>query len=221
MTEYSQPLFGSDGEPCTSCGAPLASDQRYCLACGARRGAARLPFRDILQQQAATSTELLPTGYAVVPPADGGTVNDRLRRNAPLMGLVGILLLALLIGVLLGHWAGEDQPAAVANPRPQVIQVGAPAAAAAPATTAPAATTPTATTPTTETTTSSESGDSEGASSGAAKPATKDVKDLEKATGKDAVKAAEKLPKSFSTGGKAPPKDDKPAAGGGDFEDIG
>ncbi|HEX6391332.1 MAG TPA: hypothetical protein VFZ89_17850 [Solirubrobacteraceae bacterium] len=220
MPEYRQPLFGSDGEPCSSCGAPLASDQRYCLSCGARRGAARLPFRDILQQQARTTTELMPigSGYAAVPPAQGDTVNDRLRRNAPLMALVGILLLAMLIGVLLGHWAGEDQPTAAANPRPQVIQVGAaaaPAAATTPVATAPAETTPTETTPTTEKKTSSSD------SGAAAAPATKEVKDLEKATGKDAVKAAEKLPKTFSTGGKAPPKDKKPAAGGADFEEIG
>jgi phosphatidylinositol-3-phosphatase len=46
------------GEPCPSCSAPLAADQRYCVACGARRGplppfvAALLPTRaplDVLE----------------------------------------------------------------------------------------------------------------------------------------------------------------------------
>jgi hypothetical protein len=221
MTEYRQPLFGSDGEPCPSCGSPLAADQRYCLSCGARRGAARLPFRDILEQHAATSTELMQVGapvggYGVVPP--GGGVNDRLRRNAPLMALVGILLIAMLIGVLLGHWAGDDPPVAAASPRPQVIQVGAPAAAAPAA--APAATTPTQTTATTATTedkTSSSSASDRG-SSGAA---SKGVKDLDKLSGKEYQKKIDKLGKTIKTGGKAPPKDNKAPAGGGNFEDIG
>jgi hypothetical protein len=227
MTEYRQPIFGSDGEPCASCGAPLASDQRYCLSCGARRGAARLPFRDILQKQAATTTELMPVGtpvggYGVIPP-DGGTVNDRLRRNAPLMALIGILLLAMLIGVLLGHWAGDNPPAAAASqPRPQIIQVGG-GAAAAPAAAAPAATTPTEATATTDTTASSSSSSDSGSASSpaAAKSTNKSVKNLDKLSGKAYQKQIDKLGKKISTGGKPPPKDNKPAAGGGSFEDIG
>jgi hypothetical protein len=160
-------------------------------------------------------------GYGVIP-VGGGTVNDRLRRNAPLMGLVGILLLALLIGVLLGHWAGDNPPAAAAaSPRPQVIQVGG--AAAAPAAAAPAATTPAETTATTTETTEKSSSKSD--SSSAKEPApvapTSGVKDLDKLSGKEYQKKIDKLGKTISTGGKAPPKDNKPAAGGGDFEDIG
>ena len=36
------PRLGPQGRPCSSCGAPLAADQRYCLSCGARDGAPRL-----------------------------------------------------------------------------------------------------------------------------------------------------------------------------------
>ena len=46
-------------------------------------------------------------------------------------------------------------------------------------------------------------------------------KNLDKLTGKAAQKAADKLGKTIATGGKAPKKDSKPAAGGGDFADIG
>ena len=60
------PTLGAQGEPCTSCGAPLAGDQRYCLECGARRTQARVPFRDILATGGAP-----PAGPAVVAAGRG------------------------------------------------------------------------------------------------------------------------------------------------------
>ena len=36
--------LGPDGEACATCGASLAADQRYCLNCGERRAATRVPF---------------------------------------------------------------------------------------------------------------------------------------------------------------------------------
>ncbi len=231
MTEYRQPIFGADGEPCPTCGAPLSGDQRYCLACGARRGEARLPFQDILREQATTTTELVPLG-TVIPAAGGGygfappppgDLNERLRRNSPLMGLVGILLLALLIGVLLGHWAGDDQPVAQAQPRTQVLQLSgaaAPAAAVAPTTTTAAAT-PTPTPDATATTATTDTTASTTPDNVTAPPKDAAASALENCSGAECAKAADKAPKNISTGGKAPPKDNKPAAGGGDFEDIG
>lgn len=227
--------------PCAECGAPLADDQRYCLSCGARRSDARLPFVDVL---AGASTELVPLGAAGVVPlaapggggyggyggagvvAYDGSFEARLRRGLPLLTLLVVLLLAVIAGLLLGHWSGDDGSARAAAPvAPQVITVnaGAPVAAAP---------TAVATTPTTETTaptgTSSDSkkNDASGASgdgsSGAKpKPAPAAVKELKNLSGKDYQKKVDALPKTFSTGGKAPPKDNKPAAGGGDFEEIG
>jgi hypothetical protein len=232
MTEYRQPLFGRDGEPCGSCGAALASDQRYCLACGARRGEARLPFRDILSGQSPGSTELLQLGapvgpgYSIAAPPPAGTINDRLRRNGPLMALVGILLLALLIGVLLGHWAGDNgAPVAAAAPRPQIIQVGSSAPAAAAATTPAATTTPTAattdttaTSSTTSTTAADAGGSTTSAGSGGSNSA---VKKLQNSSGAAYQKQVDKLGKTIATGGKAPPKDNKPAGGGSSSQDIG
>ncbi len=56
-------VFGVDGEPCPSCRAPLAGDQRYCLHCGARRDEARLEFLDVLTQDA--QLERRPSGVPV------------------------------------------------------------------------------------------------------------------------------------------------------------
>jgi hypothetical protein len=49
----------------------------------------------------------------------------------------------------------------------------------------------------------------------------KSVKDLSNSSGSDYQKKSDKLPKQVGTGGKAPPKDNKPAGGGSDFQDIG
>jgi hypothetical protein len=217
MTDH-RLLFGPDGEPCGSCGAALAADQRYCLACGHRRADARLPFRDILGEGTGTELRPLGPGYTVMPRGGGPTVNDRLRRNAPLMALVGILLIALLIGVLLGHWAGDTPTVAQAAPRPQVIQVGA----AAPAAAAPAPTTTEAVAPPDDATGDGGGDAPKGKTSSSGSGASNnDVKKLSTLSGKDYQKQVDKLGKTISTGGKAPPKDSKAPAAGGSFEDIG
>jgi hypothetical protein len=227
VTDRAQSLFGPEGEPCAQCGAPLAADQRYCLACGARRAAARLPFLDILRRDDEQAAELVPFGTPIAPvaavippPPHDGSLASQLRANTGLIAGVGVLLLAMLIGVLIGSGFGNDNSSANANQRPQVISVGAPAAAA-PAAAAPTATTPTATTPT-ETTPSSTSGDtSSGTSSSGTKGGNSSVKKLQGLSGKAYQKQVDKLGKKISTGGKPPPKDHKPAAGGGSFESIG
>ena len=46
-------VLGEGGEPCATCGAPLAADQRYCLNCGQRRGRRdRLPRAPVPRQEA-------------------------------------------------------------------------------------------------------------------------------------------------------------------------
>jgi hypothetical protein len=50
------------------------------------------------------------------------------------------------------------------------------------------------------------------------KPAT--AKSAAKDTG-NAFEQSKKQPKTLGTGGKPPPKDNKPAAGGGGFQEIG
>lgn len=98
----------------------MAADQRYCLQCGKRRGEPRLPFMDAVtfmtamgQPRTATASEV-----AAAPPK-----RQRPSANATLIAGVGILLLALGIGVMIGQ--SNDQGAApVANATPQVIKVG-------------------------------------------------------------------------------------------------
>ncbi len=207
------PTLGTQGEPCASCGAPLAGDQRYCLECGARRAQARLPFRDMLAPGGAPPPPGLPAAPPDEPPARSGL--------AFLGGLL-CLLAALGVGVLIGN-SGDDTTAATPVPA-QVITVGG--AAAAPAATTPATTS----TPAASTSSSGASGSSAKSSKGSSSSTksskgsaadNKKVKDLNSSSGADYQKKSQKLPKQVGTSGKAPPKDNKPAGGGTGFQDIG
>jgi hypothetical protein len=209
------PTLGAQGEPCATCGAPLAADQRYCLECGTRRAQARLAFRDILAGQGP------PPGAA---PPSAPAPSDPPPARAGLAFLAGLLclLVALGVGVLIGR-SGDDTPTAATTPPPQVITVSGAAPAA---TTTPAAgssddgSATGADSSSSSSSSSSKSTKDSGSSSGSSKP-SKSVKDLNNSSGSDYQKKSEKLPKQVGTSGKAPPKDNKPAGGGSDFEDIG
>jgi hypothetical protein len=234
------PVFGRDGVPCPACSAPLAGDQRYCLHCGARRPEARLEFLDVLDADVQARSGALATGGAGYAAATGGWgaggpppgtygwsaepprgFNARLQANAGLLALGALLLLMLLVGLLVGHWAtGASSPTSAATPAPQVITVtgGAPAAAAS------ATTGATSTTGRSGTGTSGKSSSSKSTSKNTSSKATapKDSVSVKSLSSKKAVDDAVKKGKPISTGtGKLPPKDDKPAAGGTGFEDIG
>jgi len=208
-----QPVLGLHGEPCAACGAPLAADQRYCLACGARRADARLPFRDIL---AAPGDRPPPTG----PGSDAASAPDSGRSGtiAALAGL-GVVLLALGMGVLIGQAGKSDQ---AAQTTPQVINLGGaattggvPAAAAATGAAAGAAKT------STSSAAKKRSGSAGGASGTTSKAKNTQLKSLDNLSPQQYQKKSQKLPKTVGTGGAPPPKDNKPAAGGGDFQTIG
>lgn len=223
---------------CQNCNAPMAPDQRYCLNCGARGGEARLPFLDILradqemevvpygQPLAGRAPARGPVGVAPLPVAPV-TTQERLQANSGLIAGVGVLLLAMLIGVLIGSGFGNDNTQAAAAP--QVISVGgggvAPTAATGVTgvdTTASADTSSPA--DTSSSGSSKKSSSTSKASSAAAAPvkATNNaVKNLDKLTGKAAQKAADKLGKTIAVGGAPPKKDSKPAAAGGSFDTIG
>jgi hypothetical protein len=217
VTDTNRPVLGEPDAPCRTCRAPLATDQRYCLQCGTRRAEARLPFLEILARQvpaspAATTTVTRQTGPA-------GWLG-RVSTNAAAVAGVACLLLALGVGVLIGG-IGSGDSAASAGP-PQVITVGGAAPAAAPAATssAPAAT---ETTPEETTTTEKKKSSKKSSSSAGAKSTSSAVKDLDKTSGSDYAKKAEKLPKTLGTGGAPPPKDTsgKAIGGGSDTEEIG
>jgi hypothetical protein len=207
-SEVHAPILGESGEPCRECGAPLAADQRYCLHCGARRGEARL-------DHTVYTREAAPVAPAPVPPSPA--------RSAGLTAVAGVatLLLAMGVGVLIGR-AGRDDNAPTKAAAPQVITVSG-AAAGAPAATTPAATTAApkaaAVRHAAKKHASSDAGSS--ATKGSSHATNPALKQLQNSSGKNYSKQSQKLPKTLSTGGKAPPKDKKAPAGGGSFDTIG
>jgi hypothetical protein len=188
-------------EGCPSCGAQLADDQRYCLNCGTRRGDARVPFMEILGGR--------PPASAAGAPPRTATPSGPSQRNLTIVASIGCLLLALGVGVLIGH-GGRDKTPSSAAPA-QVISVqGGGAAAAQPATGS-----------TTKAPAASKKHKAASSSAGSSHTTNKTIKNLDKLSPEQYQKQSQKLPKTVGTGGKAPPKDNKPAAGGGSFQDFG
>jgi hypothetical protein len=107
---------------CSGCGAALVADQRYCLSCGKPCSPVRLAFLDALTPEPVTragqppvwggpgTIEMGPAGY--LPVEAGRGTNAWLRRNSGLLGLFAVLLMCLLIGLLVGHWASQSKTAA-------------------------------------------------------------------------------------------------------------
>ncbi len=44
LEQVTPPPLGEEGAACSSCGAPLATDQRYCLNCGERPADPRVDY---------------------------------------------------------------------------------------------------------------------------------------------------------------------------------
>ena len=107
MTDDAPPTqsLGAHGEPCPACGAPLASDQRYCLNCGRRRAGARVPYAALLAGRAPEEV-LTP---AASPPPSAPPPRRMIPAGLALAGAGGVALL-LAVGVLIGA-STTDQPA--------------------------------------------------------------------------------------------------------------
>lgn len=88
----------------------MAADQRYCLECGERRGAPRLPLMDGV---APRTREAAPAARRRRP---------RMSPNSTLIAGVGTLLLAMGIGVLIGR-SGDHSGSASNSPAVQVVKV--------------------------------------------------------------------------------------------------
>src|SRR6476619_695965 len=106
------------GDSCPSCGAQMASDQRYCLECGHRRGDPRLPFMDAVVFMDAMRQPAVAAS-APVPPREH---RPRMSANATLVAGVATLVLAIGVGVLIGR-SGDNGSTPAANTTPQVIKV--------------------------------------------------------------------------------------------------
>lgn len=128
-TEPPTEQLGVEGEACTACGSPLATDQRYCLNCGTARTGPRLDF----------SKHLVPPGPAVA--AAGGpqpAVAGAAATGAPVAGqqpinpVTALFAIALLgVMLLLGVLIGKDDDGG------QQTVAAATTTATAPTTTAP------------------------------------------------------------------------------------
>jgi hypothetical protein len=125
----SPPSHAGAVEPCASCGAPLASDQRYCLECGERRA----PVSSLLlgggPQASSPQPDGLSAGPGLAPPgAQPPEAPNRSPAGGPPRGNavtviagVGVLLLAMGVGVLIGRSGTAGKQAAAP---PQVISFG-------------------------------------------------------------------------------------------------
>ena len=129
-------------EPCPHCGTPLALDQRYCLECGAPRTYLSGMLLERLRSPGAQTSPGQPTHLpasgggagTLVAPAPQGAYSTWQRGNVlTLIASVGVLLLAMGVGVLIGRSGGSSSSGSAA---PQIVTVPAAATgAASPATT--------------------------------------------------------------------------------------
>jgi hypothetical protein len=115
--------LGQPGEGCPSCGSPLAPDQRYCLECGHRRSASRVPYAQLLTGRDAG--EVLPEPEVAAPP-----LPEKARHRPQLLagatgGAAALLLgLGMLVGFLFG--GGGEEPLPAAQPvaqKPPIVNI--------------------------------------------------------------------------------------------------
>lgn len=128
-----QMLVGSLGERCVNCGAPLASDQRYCVQCGERRGQSRFALAD---------AAAAPPPSARAAAAPGEPRRRRPGYGATLVAGVATLLLAMGVGVEIGRINHDNGSSATKAPATTVITVGGGASAPAAQSTAAATSAP-------------------------------------------------------------------------------
>jgi len=123
------PTAPASEDRCGACGSPLAHDQRYCVECGERRGQSRFPV-------AQPATEVITRRTRTRAPRGPSTVSS----GTTLVAGVGVLLLAIGLGVLIGR-LGNKTPAPQRSPAAQVITLqgggGSSASAASTPTTTP------------------------------------------------------------------------------------
>lgn len=100
------------GDRCANCGAPLASDQHYCVECGERRGKPRF-----------SATNAGPAASEASPPR-----RRRPHTNASVTLVlgIGVLLLAMGVGVEIGNTTapGSTTTASQRAAAPTIITVG-------------------------------------------------------------------------------------------------
>ena len=103
-------LTAAASDRCTNCGSQLTPDQRYCVVCGERRGRAR--FANAMfspQTVAAPEPELAMAGF-------GSARTTRYPPAATWIAAIAVLLIAVGLGILIGH----DSSGKTLAPQPKV-----------------------------------------------------------------------------------------------------
>lgn len=112
------------GESCPDCGARMATDQRYCLNCGRRRGEPRLPFMDAVTLMESMGAPGGSAGAMPPPPPAEQPNPNRWNANAALIAGVATLVLAIGVGFLIGRSGHEGSSGVQAEAPIKVIEVG-------------------------------------------------------------------------------------------------
>jgi hypothetical protein len=111
------PVVGQEGDTCEQCGSVLATDQRYCLNCGWRRGESRVDYEKRLNGGTYT-----PNGATAPAPAAAGNP-----QWTPGFAILAIALLGvmLLLGVLIGKKGNNDTQTVAAQAAPTTTSAAA------------------------------------------------------------------------------------------------
>jgi hypothetical protein len=87
------PAVGQEGETCEQCGSLLATDQRYCVNCGWRRGEPRVDY----ERRMLNGTQPAP-----VAGAQAAAPTSFVQSPLFAVGTIALLGIMLLLGVLIG-----------------------------------------------------------------------------------------------------------------------
>lgn len=112
--------LAQSGEQCPSCGSHVTPDQRYCLRCGERCGDPRLPFMSAVTFMDAMKSPAA-AGASAPPPRRS---QRRVSPNMALFATIGVLLLAMGVGVLIGRSGNHSVATAPQAAAPIVIHGG-------------------------------------------------------------------------------------------------
>jgi hypothetical protein len=111
------PVVGQEGDTCEQCGSGLATDQRYCLNCGWRRGESRVDYETRL------NGGVQATNGAVATAAAPATQQWTPAFAILAIGLLGVML---LLGVLIGKKDNNGTQTVAAQATPTTTAAAAP-----------------------------------------------------------------------------------------------